>query len=98
MNLRLLELSDYYSWVNRVDPHFLGRQFQGHTSVSYEVILAEEKILEMSPGHLVKSSLGDVVGQDPLIAFSKVCLCGLERKRISELIFVTHTQGMSESR
>ena len=58
------------------------------------------KVLEMSPGHLVKSSLGDVVGQDPLIAFSKVCLCGLERKtsRISELIFVTHTQGKSESR
>ena len=58
----------------------------------------KEKVWEMSPGHLVKSSLGDVVGQDPLIAFSKVCLCGLERKKISELLFVTHTQGMSESR
>ena len=31
----------------------------------------KEKVLEMSPGHLVKSSLGDIVGQDPLIAFSK---------------------------
>ena len=34
----------------------------------------------MSPGHLVKSSLGDIVGQDPLIAFSKHAFVVLKEK------------------